>query len=290
MNCILIMAATAAVMAPPQLTLISALPVASDHYLEPSGLAIYQGKLFTISDKQDDTIFAIDLLPDKAVVKPHIAFSPPPSDFPLDFEGIACDEAGAFYLTSENAFRVLRVEPSGAGAAWVTPEAYKTGAEAGFFQARGAGIEGLAQTSPTNFVLCAERSPRGLLYIDVPSGKIAAVVCTSDSPPPEPPREQDLTDLWFEKGRIYGLQRNTETICLIERNGPVAVEKTLWSFSQTAARLAHKYRSVVFGQAEGLAMDETRVYVILDTNGASRLEDPSDRRPLLFIFERPELE
>jgi hypothetical protein len=34
-------------------------------------------------------------------------------------------------------------------------------------------------------------------------------------------------------------------------------------------------------------MDASKVYVILDTNGESRLNDAEDKRSMLLIFKRP---
>ncbi|MDW8467354.1 MAG: hypothetical protein RML35_14670 [Chloroherpetonaceae bacterium] len=42
-----------------------------------------------------------------------------------------------------------------------------------------------------------------------------------------------------------------------------------------------------FGLAEGLTMSQTNIYVVYDTNGDHRKLSKDDRRPLLFIFERP---
>jgi hypothetical protein len=42
-----------------------------------------------------------------------------------------------------------------------------------------------------------------------------------------------------------------------------------------------------YGRAEGLAVDKDHFYVILDNNNDPKINDPNNRLPLLFIFERP---
>jgi hypothetical protein len=49
----------------------------------------------------------------------------------------------------------------------------------------------------------------------------------------------------------------------------------------------YMYEDRTFGMAEGIAIDEQRVYILLDNNEKARAADARDRRPTLFVFERP---
>ena len=64
-------------------------------------------------------------------------------------------------------------------------------------------------------------------------------------------------------------------------------ELEVWSFGHVTNADEYRYEDMTFGKAEGLTMDEDNVYVILDNNGLARVGDPTDHRPLLFVFARP---
>lgn len=273
------------------LKLIKALPVEGPENNQPSGLTIFNNTLFTVSDKHDDTIFQIQLMDDKAILLPHIKFklSEPIPEENLDFEGITCDDEGNFYLASETAFRILRVSANGEEVSWVTPSLKSIGEEKGLFQARGGYIEGITWVDKNQFVLAAERQPRGILEVDISRTPPEVRAFKYDKTKAKLPegRDIDFVGLFSENKVLYTLHRSACVVCKLIHNGEEFEEKDLWSFKAIVDSEELRYSDTRFGKAEGLCMDANRVYVILDNNGDARDSDPNDRRPLLLIMERP---
>jgi len=273
------------------LKLIKALPVEGPENNQPSGLTIFNDTLFAVSDKHDDTIFRIELRDNKAVFRPYLTFelSEPVAAKRLDFEGIACDEEGHFYLVSETAFRILRISADGEEASWVTPSLRSYGENEGLFQTRGAYLEGIALLDRDTFLVCAERQPRGLIEVDMNVEPYAIRVFNTDETRLKLPagRNSDFADLFRENRDLYVIQRNADAICKLVYGGQVLEEKDIWSYTHIVNREDLHYSSMRFGKAEGLCMDEEHIYLILDNNGDHRASNPEDRRPLLLIMERP---
>ena len=274
------------------LKLIKALPVVFHERVDPSGLTIRDKTLFTVSDKQDDTIFRIQITDGEAILVPHIKFrlSEPVAVRRIDFEGLTCDADGIFYLVSESLFRVLRVDPREDYASWATPSVQACGKEAGLFQVINANVEGIALVGRNQFVLCAERQPRGIIEVDMNTTpyKIKAFKYDKTSLKLPEGRNLDFADLFFENQTLYVLQRNSYVISKLVRNGQTFEEKDFWSYEAIETSEDLQYSNMEFGRGEGLCMDEDHIYVILDNNGDNRISDPDDRRPLLLIMQRPQ--
>lgn len=273
------------------LKLIKALPVIFHEKIDPSGLTIYDNTLFTIADKHDDTIFRIQITDDEAILVPHIKFklSEPVTVRRLDFEGITCDANGVFYLASETLFRVLRVDPCEEYSSWVTPSVRSYGEEKGFFQVPNTNIEGIAMVGENQFVLCAERQPRGIIEVDMHTTPYEIKAFKYDKTSLRLPgnRNLDFTGLFFENQKLYALQRNLFVISELVRDDQAFGERNFWSYQSIETSVELQYSDMTFGRGEGLCMDKERIYVILDNNGDHRVSDPNDRRPLLLIMQRP---
>jgi len=274
----------------PALQLLHGLPVDGPGGLHPSGLTWRQGILFAVSDKHDTTIFRVELHENRAVFTPAVRFDVPgprPIDG-LDFEGITCDETGRFYLVSETHCRVLRVTADGAEAAWITPDLGPSGRKSGLFAVWNAGLEGIARVGPHRLVLCAERQPRGLLTVDIgrTPPKIETFRCDRTRLDFRS-RAPDFAGLWHDDTGLYAIARNAYVICKLLRTDTGFEEGTGWSYEAVETEPEWRYGDMRYGKAEGLAMDKDRIYLILDNNGAARQSNPTDHRPLLFIFKRP---
>jgi len=274
------------------LKLIRALPVVFHERIDPSGLAIYDNTLFTVSDKHDDTIFRIQITDSEAILIPHIKFrlSEPVAVRRLDFEGITCDANGVFYLVSETLFRVLRVDPCEEYSSWVTPSVRAYGEEKGLFQVPNANIEGVVVVGENQFVLCAERQPRGIIEVNMSTtpSEIKAFKYDRTSLRLPENRSPDFTDLFLESQKLYVLQRNSYAISELVRDNQGFEERNFWSYESIETSEDLQYSDMTFGRGEGLCMGEERIYVILDNNGDHRASDPNDRRPLLLIMQRPQ--
>ncbi len=263
---------------------ISVLPVEGPESNQPSGLFIHNDTLYTVSDKHDDTIFRIELREDAAVFVPHIRFEVPKpfGVFRLDLEGITRDDDGTFYLASEGAFAILKVDADRKKASWVTTSLRKVGASAGLFQTRGGYLEGITLMARDRFLVTAEREPCGLIEVDMaPVQRIVEIANHGST--------ESYTGLHREVENVYILQRSTATIRRTIRYLDVDSPSTVWSFAHIVNDPEYLYQHEQFGAktAEGLAMDRDRVYVILDNNNDARRMYPTDHRPLLLIMKRP---
>ncbi|GAB4341604.1 MAG: esterase-like activity of phytase family protein [Calditrichia bacterium] len=270
---------------PPQLTLLRAYPVEGPGNFQPSGLTLHNGQLFTVSDKNDSTIFEIELKESLAVCQPAVVFDPPEAGVALDFEGITVDSGGTFYLASEALAQILAV--SGNSAQLYSPSLLEKGRAAGLFQKHNAVVEALCRHGDGSFWLAAEREPRGILIYSPAQQNSRAFLLDHSRFPFKKNRSFDFSGLFVYKEAVYVLERNAFVVCRLEMKGDEITEGPGWSFEETENSQLYAYDDMRYGKAEGLAMDDRLIYVILDNNGDARIKNPADRRPLLFVFENP---
>ncbi|HXK62493.1 MAG TPA: SdiA-regulated domain-containing protein [Acidobacteriota bacterium] len=277
--------------APLELELIRAFPVEGG--TEPSGLTIRENRLFVVLDNDDKTIFELHLQESIAVLEPHIRFVAPPLEGvpKLDFEGITHDNRD-FYLVSEATSRILRVSDDGQSE-WLTPDLREEGRKKGLFQVHNGGLEGIAAASSRRFFLCAERQQRGIIDVRIEENGILTHVWNCEKREWADPydRPPDFSDLYLEQNRLFALMRSDEGIAEMElkvKPGEDSARvRRFWSFGRTLHNPKYSYRDPTYGKAEGLCMDSSRIYLILDNNVDARSNDANDTRPLFFIFRRP---
>ena len=270
--------------------------------LEPSGLALCDGRLLMVSDDHADWVFELRLRNEvtdgevgRAEAEPYADLSSAPlpprrgwTDWLRhlagpDWEGIDCD-AGALWLASEAANAVLKVElPS--SFTWHFPELQAAVRAEGLLQTRNAGLEGLgydarSRTGAPRWLLAAERQPRGLIAIDSDTA-MRAVVPPASGILPEG-LVDDYTGIAHWRGRWFALERNARRVCELTEQ---LATRECRSFGDTLEAQAWAYTTgEPYGLAEGLAMDDRAVWVVVDNNGQPRAGDEADRRPLLFRF------
>ncbi|MBT3341803.1 MAG: hypothetical protein HN712_18315 [Gemmatimonadetes bacterium] len=276
------------------LELLAALPIKGLENAQPSGLAMADGVLFAVSDKHDHAICRIDITDDAAQLEPFITFNAPWSgtwSTRLDFEGLTYAD-GSFYLVSEACLRVLHVNERGGGLEWVTPDVRGAATAAGLLNVKNARLEGIALLAPNHFLLAVEREPRGLIEIwqdeDEDEPHVQAWVTDETRLELPEPRAVDFTDLHLDAGGLYALARNADAVTPITWSSGQFEELDVWSFRHVVEDPAYAYENQTYGKAEGLTMDDERVYIVLDNNQQPRLADENDRRPQLLIFARPD--
>ena len=263
------------------------LPIESDIAIEPSGLCLRDGELFSVSDDTDDVIFHLSRSDSVARFEPFIKFEKPEGSGFLDLEGIATGPEGSFYLLSEAHSRILQVFPDGRSV-WATESVYDAGRGAGLFRVNNGGLEGFACLGDRHFLLLAERQPRGWLEVDgetvidaarMPTTRYGKGLALSRIP--------DFTGADFFDDKLYVLFRNGELVTTLERTqGGWAEGALAWSFASTIRDQRWSYRDKMYGMAEGLAVDEDYFYVVVDNNGSPRSSSADDVRPLLLILKR----
>lgn len=269
---------------------VAVLPIESALPIEPSGLCLWNGELYSVSDDTDDVIFRIVREKQVARFEPFLHFTPPAgSQGRLDLEAIVNGPGGSFFLLSERHARILQVFPEG-HSEWVTESLHAIGRQKGFFRVPGAGLEGLTRLGDGSFIVLVERQPRGWIGVG-PEGvvRISAFDQTRFRRLLELLRIPDFTGADVHDGVLYTLFRNADAITTLEpdgngwKEGPIA-----WSFEEITRSAQFTYADTRFGLAEGLAVDADHFYVVLDNNGTGRTQDPRDTRPLLLILARGE--
>jgi hypothetical protein len=293
-------ATSAAASGPPELKLRTAFEVVGDEAMQPSGLAVFGRRLLMVSDKHDNVVFELERRGTEAHVLPFVWFEPPSGEpAPLDYEAIAVD-GRSLLIASESRLRVLRLElsdtlkgnPHVTRASWLTPSLREVGQAAGLFRVANAYLEGLIplhKHQGSGLLLAAERDPRGLIHLrsrlTLEGAQAWSMPLSTHAVPPG--REPDFADLTDAGLKIYALVRNGHLIVELEQSSKGWQEQRAWSYALAENDPRYVYEDTRFGLAEGLAMSEEAVFIVLDNNGQARRAAPNNRRPLLFVFERP---
>jgi hypothetical protein len=292
---------------PPELVLRAALPVdASEEDFQPSGLLLDHGRLLTVSDKHDRAIYELELGAHVARATPFVVFDLPAGEAePLDFEGLSRTDDGVWLLASESTSRVLEVQldvasdpASGAArqgrARWSGVPLFDAAHTAGCLVVPNAGFEGIVALRGGGVLLAAEREPRALLAYG-PFGAPAAAAGSAPSIwlmqtsiyPTVGGRNLDFSDLTRSGEHVYALARSSHLLVRLMHTSGAWREAAAFSYLASEDDPRYRYESRKWGLAEGVAIGSDEVFVIMDNNGKTREQDAADRRPLLFVFERP---
>ncbi len=270
--------------------------------LEPSGLAVCDGKLLFVSDKHDHVIFRLQFDGKLARVTTHkvIKDAPPPpkQSFPLsmsikryigeligpaggnDWEGLACNKHGDLFLASEYHFSVLKIGKDDTYE-WLVDDLYNIGTRKGLFKVHNAFLEGIT-VGDDHIYLAAERQPRAIITF-TPSSEIKIHLESHQKPVNN--ISPDFTGLEFFNGNLYVLDRNHYEVC--RRNPPDFSATLCFSFKAQALSQEWGYDTGIYGLAEGVALDGDDMWLIVDNNRDPRLADADDRRALLMQFKNP---
>jgi len=267
--------------------------------LDISGLSFCRGELLAASDKDSHNIYAVQLGRGRARLAPRALLAnldtPAPADEGLkarlldlvqaapaaDFEGITC-AADDVYLVSERHHRIAAADRSGA-ARWLPQHWAQAARERGYMQQFNGASEGLVKAGD-DFWVALERDRRGLVHF-VPGAEPQFL----DIPPVAGldfrGRSADLTGLALYGGDLFTLERNAFAVC---RRAPDTLQAK-WCITYRAFEEApeYAYRETYYGKGEGLAVDDSGIYVVLDNNNVARAADPQDRRGLLLHLAFP---
>jgi hypothetical protein len=270
--------------------------------LQPSGLAVCDGRVVFVSDKHDSEIFQLTFESDgtaKAELWKAIKEIPEPPKqkygqwvgvkrflgelFGLsgghDWEGIACNQQGDIFLASEYYFSVLKIDRTG-HKEWVIDGLYQRGRQAGLFQKNNAYIEGV-ETQINGLILAAEREPRGLIRQE---GDTESFYVQSGEKLVEDELSYDYTGLDNYNGKMMVLERNHYKVCELSDE---YVSVACYLFEDIAKSLEWGYNTGKYGLAEGLVIDGGSLWIIVDNNGDARKADPNDTRPTILKFNNP---
>ena len=298
----------------PELVLQAEHPVEGMRGGNLSGLALCQGEMWTVSDRDDDQIYRLDTrYAEWQAEALSIDVPPPPeSGLPwgvrmmhkavsplrggdLDFEGISCDEAGNRYVVSETHAAVLQVPPIGEPA-WlkIDPALVRQARGSGMLLHFNALFEGIAvNPQGTQLWLAAERERRGLLTLRKQQSVWnceGGCVVMSEGGLEQPParlkakaQQKDFADLALFDGKLFTLERMAYRIC---RRTPATGElERCWSFANDALTDARRYNSG-YGTAEALSLDAKGAWVGVDNGNHIRAD--GEKRPIVWRFAAPQ--
>ena len=298
----------------PELVLQAEHPVEGMRGGNLSGLALCQGEMWTVSDRDDDQIYRLDTrYAEWQAEALSIDVPPPPeSGLPwgvrmmhkavsplrggdLDFEGISCDEAGNRYVVSETHAAVLQVPPIGEPA-WlkIDPALVRQARGSGMLLHFNALFEGIAvNPQGTQLWLAAERERRGLLTLRKQQSVWnceGGCVVMSEGGLEQPParlkakaQQKDFADLALFDGKLFTLERMAYRIC---RRTPATGEvERCWSFANDALTEPRRYNSG-YGTAEALSLDAKGAWIGVDNGNHVRAD--GEKRPIVWRFAAPQ--
>ena len=297
----------------PELVLQSEHPVEGMRGANLSGLAMCQGEMWAVSDRDDDQIYRLDTrYPEWLANEVSINVpAPPESGLPwgvrmmgkaiaplrggdLDFEGITCDAAGNRYVVSESYAAVLMVTPQG-NASWLKIDSglVRQARASGMLLHFNALFEGIAVNPQGNQIwLAAERERRGLLTVrkkqsvwDCEDGCVIMSEAGPEQPPVQlkaKPQSKDFADLALFDGKLFTLERMAYRIC--RRTPSTGEVERCWSFAQDALTDARRYTSA-YGNAEALSIDDKGAWVGVDNGNHVRAD--GEKRPVVWRFAAP---
>ncbi|MBT2370597.1 esterase-like activity of phytase family protein [Pseudomonas fluorescens] len=308
--------ATSAVVAAPaaELKLLSEHPVDGMRGGNLSGLAVCGKELWTVSDRDDEQIYRLDISADvwqAETVKINVP-PVPDSGLPwglrsrtkvaslvrggdLDFEGISCDAAGNRYIVSEAHAAVLQVPVTGEPE-WlkIAPGMVREARASGMLLHFNALFEGLAINPEGNQIwLAAERERRGLISIkrgqslwDCDGPCVLLSEAGQEMQPAQFPGakavSKDFADISLFNGKLFTLERNAFQIC--RRDAVTAKVELCWSYADEALVPQRRYPQA-YGLAEALVVDEEGAWIGLDNNFGPRAG--GEKRPMVYRFAVP---
>jgi len=201
--------------------------------------------------------------------------------FKYDFEGIEVAAPGRLWLVDERDRLLLEFNLAGRIiTCTATPEVLIRDREG---LARGGintGFEGIARIGDRLF-LAHEMMP----------ALIASMRLDRDFAPAGAIRihgSYDITDLDSNGGYLYALGRTVSLVCKIDPQSGNTL--AVASFRKEGDNNKYRYfnRRDSYRNSEGLAVNGRHILVVLDGNFQPAIEDPTQRAPLLLVFNRPE--
>jgi len=267
-----------------RLKLIKAYEVQTNHSMEPSGLTEWNGEFFTVSDKHNyiyQLIFNQDTISLNPIIEIH-------NDkwLNLDLEGITHDETN-FYLISEMHSQILKVSKDGSNQSWMPKNSQlKNKAQAvGLLQTFNAFFEGICLLNNHEFLLVAERQPRGFVIFNKDTNEIQAYQKDTGVFSYKNHRSPDFSGLSCDDG-LYVLDRNAYVVAeLVIKDGQFQ-QGIGYSYQHIIKNPKFQYQDMRYGHAEGLVVKGDRVFIILDNNRNSHQQDSDNYNSMFFELKK----
>lgn len=200
-----------------------------------------------------------------------------------DLEGLARDDQGRLYLCTEKQRWIFRTPARGGPVErldidWRPVRRWLSTSDSN------ASWEGIA-VGGSRLYLANERSIGRIIVVDL--GTLRVIDDFQAQPVGSKALDVHYSDLCWHEGSLWMLCRANQVILRVD---PVT-RRTLAQFNYgPIERAPANAYSVPFGigMAEGLWVDDTHLWVLIDNNGFARRADSKDTRPLLFRCPRPD--
>lgn len=211
---------------------------------------------------------------------------------PFDLEGISyCSDN--FYLANEQARHILKVNNKKIEKIDLdfTEIFKKFGTELKDISTN-AGFEGLTVDCKNQILYVAqERQPRAIIVVDLKEKKPVDIFVTPGKKVGEV--SPDYTDLFFENGFLYILERNFHKIDKVDPK----TKKVIASFSYGHTDSLHLKKiydtGKPYGIAEGLTMNNELIYIGIDNNKSKLSKEAQEKFGVegnfssILIYKRP---
>ncbi len=203
---------------------------------------------------------------------------------PFDCEGVAADESARIYVCEEGDRWVLRFDPRTQKVErlkidWSPVQRYFSRADPN------ASFEGIAVGKGRLYV-ANERNEGRIIVVDLESLRVIDdfVVHSSVWSLWAP----HYSDLCWHGNALYVLMREEHVVLQVDpRSHRVLAE---YDFRGIEFGVENQYHLLFpfIGVMEGLAVDESGIWLVTDNNGLGRAKHPDDTRPTLFRCRRPD--
>lgn len=262
---------------------------ANNSQFDLSGIGLYQGALYLISDKaQHAAIYKAEMreegfyLIDKLPLRPESIRDL--ESAALDLEAI-CNCGDTWYLANENDNQVYSFSQSEGFR--LVPTDLKAFGESREDWLTNAGIEGMAVDCASGWLyLAKERQPRAIYKLELATGKvhIKAQIPETES--------NDISDMVYQDGYLYVLERNGNYVTKVNASTFEVVGKL--SYRNVCSSPAGKlYEPSRYGMGEAIALTDTEIWIGIDNNGISaspygqKYHGLEGNQPAILIFKRP---
>lgn len=201
----------------------------------------------------------------------------------FDGEGLAADDQGRIYLSEEGQRWILRWDPRTQA---LTRLEIDWGPVAHFFHGTdyNASFEGVAVDGPRLYV-ANERQVGRILVVDLTT--LQVIDHFTVAPAGSDSDDTHFTDLAWTEGSLWALLRDVRKVLRVDP----ATRRVLAEFDYAAMEMAAEvaYGALYApGFMEGLAVDDTHLWLLIDNNGVGRRANARDTRPTLFRCPRPD--
>ncbi len=264
-----------------------------DIRMDSSGLAqLPDGRILVVNDR-DGAIYSMrpdpgqstaDLKPEPALFsREALNHFKDRKHGHYDGEGLCRDSLGRIYLCEEADRWILRCDPT-TGAVELLEIDWSPVAR-WFSTNRNASFEGLAIHGDRLWV-ANERLKGRIIVVDLPTLKV--VDSFQAFPVGSQSEDVHYSDLCYFDGALWVLCRDSFCILKVDPD----THATLVQYNYRA--LERSYNDAYaqpfnLGFAEGLIVDETSIWIVVDNNGFPRVAALHDRRPTLWRCPRPDL-